>query len=82
MIFLVWFLPLLNTWGAWYHYFSFNLYSENLADLYVGIDGPSIARLEKETLSYVIETQEEGQASTLNVGLWSFGELKVQLFAI
>lgn len=76
-IILVWFLPFWNVLGFWNHYFSFNLYSENLEDLYVGMDQATFDALDAEIKAHVILPEQENASPTLNVGGWAFEELNV-----
>ncbi len=70
-------LPALNLIDKWDNYFSFNLYTDNIEDLFVVIPDQEVVNLPEPLKNYVYEVEVKEGVKSLNVSRWSFGELNV-----
>ncbi|HMQ85796.1 MAG TPA: hypothetical protein PKA00_23000 [Saprospiraceae bacterium] len=77
---LTWGMPLLRFGNLWDNYLSFNLYSDNISYLYVGLRPEIVPEVEPTVAAYFTanEIMEEGE--TLDVFSWSLSELKVPVY--
>ena len=80
LIVLTWFMPALRLVGAWDNYLSFNLYTDSIKYLYIGVRGDALESLPPELNKYYSANNvlEEGQ--TIDAFAWSFDELNVPIY--
>ena len=80
MILLTWLMPALRLAGAWDNYLSFNLYTDSIKYLYIGVRGDALESLPPELNKYYSANNvlEEGQ--TIDAFAWSFDELNVPIY--
>lgn len=77
---LSWLMPLLRFADKWDNYLSFNLYSDNIEYLYIGVRGEALAEIESNLGDYFAETNLMQEGNTLDVFSWSLGELNVPVY--
>jgi len=77
---LVWVMPALNLKEKWDAYLSFNLYSERISHMYVGLRKDALKQADKRLSAYFVEGNliEEGKA--IDVTDWAFKELHVPVY--
>jgi len=77
---LVWILPALNLNNRWDAYLSFNLYTERISHMYVGLRQAALQQADPRLAAYFVEGNliEEGEA--IDVTDWSFKELHVPVY--
>lgn len=78
---LVWVMPALNLNNQWDAYLSFNLYSERISHMYVGLRKDALKQADERLSAYYVEGNliEEGKA--IDVTDWSYKELHVPVYA-
>lgn len=80
MALLTWLLPALRLVGQWDNYLSFNLYSDNIKYLYVGVRGEALEALPDQISAYYSENNVMEEGQTLDAFAWSFDELNVPVY--
>jgi len=80
IVLLTWFMPLLRFAGKWDNYLSFNLYSDSIKYLYVGLRGSALQEADERLAEYYLESSLMEEGETLDVFTWSFDELNVPVY--
>ncbi len=77
---LVWLMPALNLQNKWDAYLSFNLYSERISHMYVGLRKEALQQSDTRLSAYYVEGNliEEGQA--IDITDWAYKELHVPVY--
>lgn len=77
---LVWVMPALNLKDQWDAYLSFNLYSERISHMYVGLRKDALKQADERLSAYFVEGNliEEGKA--IDVTDWAYKELHVPVY--
>ncbi len=80
LVLLVWIMPALNLKEKWDAYLSFNLYTERISHMYVGLRGDALAQLDKRLHAYFGPKSLIEDGRVIDVDSWSFEELKVPVY--
>lgn len=77
---LAWIMPALNLKDQWDAYLSFNLYSERISHMYVGLRKDALKQADERLSAYFVEGNliEEGKA--IDVTDWAYKELHVPVY--
>ncbi len=77
---LVWIMPALNLKNQWDAYLSFNLYSERISHMYVGLRKDALKQADERLSAYFVGGNliEEGKA--IDVTDWAYKELHVPVY--
>lgn len=77
---LIWLMPVLNTKNKWDAYLSFNLYTERISHLFVGMRQQALEGIDPKLNNYFAEENLIEEGRVIDVEKWSFDELKVPVY--
>ncbi len=77
---LVWVMPVLNLKEQWDAYLSFNLYTERISHLYVGLRMDALKKSDPRLSAYYGEGSLIAEGKVIDVTAWAFGELHVPVY--
>jgi hypothetical protein len=72
--------PVLRFAGKWDNYLSFNLYSDNIKYLYMGVRGEALESLPDQLNQYYAPYNPLPEGQTIDIFAWSFDELNVPVY--
>jgi len=77
---LIWLMPVLNIKNKWDAYLSFNLYTERISHMYVGLRQQALEGIDPRLSDYYAEENLIEEGRVIDVEKWSFDELKVPVY--
>lgn len=77
---LIWLMPVLNIKNKWDAYLSFNLYTERISHLFVGLRQQALEGIDPKLSAYFAEESLIEEGRVIDVEKWSFDELKVPVY--
>ena len=77
---LIWLMPVLNIKNKWDAYLSFNLYTERISHMYVGLRQQALEGIDPRLSDYYAEENLIEEGRVIDVERWSFDELKVPVY--
>jgi hypothetical protein len=77
---LIWLMPVLNIKNKWDAYLSFNLYTERISHMYVGLRQQALEGIDPRLGDYYAEENLIEEGRVIDVEKWSFDELKVPVY--
>jgi hypothetical protein len=80
ILILAWLMPLFRFAGKWDNYLSFNLYSDSIKYLYIGVRGDALQQTDEQLSDHYLENNLMQEGQTLDVFSWSFDELNVPVY--
>lgn len=80
LVLLIWIMPVLNTRNKWDAYLSFNLYTEQVSHVYVGLRQEALDNIPPRLKAYFAEEKLIEEGRVIDVEKWSFDELKVPVY--
>ncbi|NBC09786.1 MAG: hypothetical protein GVY26_21575 [Bacteroidetes bacterium] len=80
VVLLAWLAPSLRFAGKWDNYLSFNLYSDNIKYLYIGVRGAALDELDEKLEPYYLDNSILDEGETIDVFTWSLEELNVPVY--
>lgn len=80
ILFLIYFLPVLNFFGLWDNYLSFSLYSNKTDNYYIVIAENQLDKLDKRLIQYYLPVEGLKGGQIIDVERWSSKELNVPFY--
>jgi len=80
LIILVWIMPSLNLKNKWDAYLSFNLYTERISHMYVGLRQKALNEINPRLSAYFVSENIIDDGKVIDVEKWAFDELKVPVY--
>lgn len=77
---LVWLLPALNLLEKWDPYLSFNLYSERISHMYVGLRKDALQQAPPQLSAYFAQDNLIQEGKVIDMTDWAFKELHVPVY--
>lgn len=80
LILLVWIMPSFNLKNKWDAYLSFNLYTERISHMYVGLRQKALIEIHPSLKEYFVAENIIDDGKVIDVEKWAFDELKVPVY--
>ena len=80
LILLVWIMPSLNLKNKWDAYLSFNLYTERISHMYVGLRQKALNEIHPSLKNYFVTEKIIDDGKVIDVEKWAFEELRVPVY--
>ncbi|NUO00304.1 MAG: hypothetical protein HUU01_06770 [Saprospiraceae bacterium] len=77
---LVWLMPALNLVDKWDAYLSFNLYSERISHMFVGLRGKALQQADSRLSAYYVEGNLIEEGKVIDMTDWAYKELHVPVY--